>query len=301
MATTPTSDLWNAMLSAFGRAPRHAELVLDTTLLVALADGPLTLARRDALARVVDCPKGPLPRDWSTVQHRTGELQANRPLVAALREEVRSGLGARTPHVARVALQTAARISLAGGPLSDAERALFLSVAEDAGEERPQDYLQTLSYEDRAALRYARAPFNDPAGPAPETLFEAVAEAKEEAVVRILVFKLVAIRHVLETRFEDVEPRVVHEVGTLHPTSHGQLRIDGELLIGGDRVCVRALAEDEALYPGEAEALGEFAESLSPEDRVIVAHEGPLSPADREVAGHGASRVERFALPRARR
>ena len=298
MTGTWSKGLWDTLLGAFGRAPPYAEAVLDTVLMVALADGPLTLTRRDALSRLVDEEDGPLPRDWSTVEQRIDTIQDDAPLFAHIREQTLPRLF--SPEATEFALHTAARISLTDGPLPESTQALFTSIARELGVLDVQDYLRDLTADELARLRYLRAPFNDPTDPRPETLFEAIAESPNDEILRLLVYKLTALRTVLEVRFEKEESRQIEELGTILPTEYGRLRIDGELRVGEGRVFVRVLADEEALYPREAEAITTFAASLQPNDRFILAHAGPrpLAPADRTLGDPSdSSSIERFSMP----
>lgn len=292
----PSKGLWEAFLGALGRPPAYAGAVLDAALMIGLADGPLTLARRDALLRLIDRADSPLPRDWSVVEQRMSAVSHDGPLFRVTREGIVRGIKDR--RGAEGALRVAAWVAMAGDPLSETASALFSAVAEELGIHEAEDYLQRPSADELPELRYLRAPFNDPANPRPETLFEAIAEAQEEAVVRILLFKLTAIRILLETHFEGEGSRQVHEVGTVHQTTHGRLRIDGELGVENARVFVRVIAAGEALFPGEADALTEFAAALGSPDRLILAHQGSLCPADRLTPQGGErNRPEILALP----
>lgn len=263
-----------------GRDTRsEEELVLDTVLLVALADGTFSQAEQDAVERLI--VEAPLAVTWPRVGSRADALEREAPFFTAARKAL---LKRRWSNEAkRRALRLAAFVGTAGSPLEHEQRGLWMSLAE--GLKVPEPELQELlppwgfGRAPGDAVRLTRSTFNDPEVPFRGALFDALATARGDAL-RLLMFKLSAPRDLASLRLEEAQ---ITEVGRLLSTGDHQLRVDAVVEGDGQEWWVRCLARGEALYPQERVLWPGMVASMGPEQRLAIVRQGPLYPGDQAL------------------
>jgi len=255
--------------------------------MAALAEGELDQARQDRLGRLIQQSPQLAELDWDMVLERADALSLEAPLFT----ETRRGLPQRLtdPEVRRRALGLA--LGILGDPPGEEGQALVGAMAQILGVGEAE--LPALSPAEKGkALRRAR--LNDPRNTQRATLFTALESAPDDDERALVLFKIDGIRRLLwgleggarlinfaeRLRFED---RV--------------FRVDVTLEHAMRRRLVRLLGPGEALHPEEWPLLRQLAERLPDGASLLVAHFGPLAPADRSfLMGFDPDRLETIQL-----
>lgn len=276
------SGLWAGLWSNEGDAA-----LLDVVLMAALAGGGLDPATEDRLGRVIQDAPELAELDWDLVLERAELLGQEAPLFT----ETRRALPQRLigPAARRRALGLA--LQVLGDSPGEERQAVVAAMAQTLGV--PEQELEVLGRgEGRGGL--LRAHLNDPRNNQRATLFTALEGAEDDEQRALVLYKIDGIRRLLwrlggratplnfaeRLRFED---RV--------------FRVDVTLEHAMRRRLVRLLAPGEALHAEERPLLRQLAERLPDGASLLVAHFGPLAPADRSfLMGFDPQRLETIRL-----
>jgi len=262
---------------AGGRGP--AEPIIEVLLMAGLADGEATPAMFDRIARVVR----DLPRlqsaDWDWVLHRAEELLLEAPLFFDARAGVLDAL--TDPPDQRLALGLAAKIVGGGRELPDETRAVLGALGRGFGlsDAELELLLSPAGVVATVDLGFVRSRFNDPRAAPTRGLFESLRAADDDVERRLLLFKLTAARRLAWTWGREPEVRIV-TLGQPLNVDGGRLRVDAVVEREGRRNLARCVAAGEALHRAEHPLWRALTERLPETARVLVVHDGPLSPED---------------------
>lgn len=252
----------------------------EVALMVTLADGVFHEAEQDALERALaeDELEGVT---WQDLTTRAEALLAEAPFFSEAR---RALFAQRWSEVGRRrALALAMRVATAARPLADEQRALLYRLAE--GLEIPENHVERLQPPwglDQAppeAVRLLRADFANPDADFAGTHFDALARSSETQL-RLLMYKLSAPRDLASTLLDGAR---ITEVGRRVSLGDHGVRLDAVIENEAEEWWLRCLAKDEALWPRERVLWPSLASTLAQHQRLVLVHEGPLYPGDREL------------------
>lgn len=272
--------------SLFSSGRPERELLADVILMTALADGALSEAERDGLARAMQDEDELAGLEWGAILERAKELEEDAPLFSDARKDV--GKRLKDPFRRRQSIALAARIIGADRDLAEEERAILLSLAHGFGiDERETNKILEEAAE-ASGGRFLRLRFNDPRVADAATLFEAIGDAKDEAVVSALMFKPRAIRTAMTLLAPGGK---LTEVGDRLQIGLHQLRIDGTVELGPRTWHLRCIAANEAMHADERIVLKMLAEQLDEDTQVVVVHETELYAADEAFVASMAAKI----------
>ena len=268
------------------------ELLGDVLLMAVLADGRLTEREVDALSWAVAHRAELSGLEWEWLVNRAGELQEDAPLFSDLRARLASTV--TDPKDRRVALTLANRVAGADGPLANEEEGLLRSLAEafEIGEAEQLELLRPAP-PGAPAFTWRRPQYADPSVE-PISFFDALAQARDAGETRIMIHRLHAIRALWDTRFTG---GTLKAIGFAVPAGSHHVRIDGVIEHQTQTIWVRTLATGESLYARERKLLPRVLSARAKDVQVLIAHSGPLSPADQALlAAHDALDVVALKL-----
>jgi hypothetical protein len=180
----------------------------------------------------------------------------------------------------RFAISLAARIVGAGRPLRNEERAILSELGfelEIMGTDLDKLLVPSEGEEARGFLRAA---VNDPSDEDAPTLFDSIANAAGDEELRLLTYKLYALRRVLDTLPPGSDLVSAAEAVRMGPHF---ARVDGVIDLADAGQCVvRCLAEGEAMHPAEHTALAGISSELKELSFLMIAYQGSISPMDQE-------------------
>jgi hypothetical protein len=128
------------------------------------------------------------------------------------------------------------------------------------------------------SVNYQRCAFNDPSSLEQRSIFDAMAEAEDEAEFRMLVHKVAAVRNLMTKLFEGGELHAIGEILRVGP--HG-FRIDALIAHNLAHHVARFIGPGEALHPLEHSVLTLLAHQLDQAVQVLIVHAEDLSSSDR--------------------
>ncbi len=259
------------LLSFLAGGSNQQKRMVDVILMSALAsEGTLTQETLDRIARALQSNSEFSGVSWEWVLARADELALDAPLFSDARAALSSELP--DPFLRRSTLALAAKIAISRRALGEAQRAILheLGVAFDIF---GADLDELLVPGDDPEPGFLRSAYNDPAEGAP-SLFDAMAQAKTDAELRLFSYKLCALRRILDELLPGSTLASVGEV--LEMGSHAG-RVDAVIdVVDAGRCIVRCLAHGEALHPGEHRLLGGLAAELKELSFLMIAHQGPI-------------------------
>lgn len=245
-----------------------------------LAQGELGPDVLDRVARALRDVPQLAQVDWDWVVQRAEELSVESPLFFDARASLVERL--TDPEDQRTALALAARWVGGGRELSEEPRAVLGALASAFGipELEMEALLSPSGVTDSADLGFVRSSLNDPESTSDQTLFEALRLADDDVQRRLLLFKLTAARRLVWTLSHDPVPPQIVKVGEPLRIDALRFRVDVVIVHDGRRHLTRLVAAGEALHRREHRLLRVLADRLPETARVLVAHEGRLSPED---------------------
>jgi uncharacterized tellurite resistance protein B-like protein len=262
----------------FGSAESSRDSVVDMVLMVALADGTIAQATLDRIARALESIPELEGLDWDHVMQRAQELSLDAPLFSDARTSLAAALDDSSERDIGIAL--AAGIVAADRPLEDSERAILYSIGEalDLSEKQVDELAAKKVGREVVGRAYLRGACNDPDDPQAPNLFDAIAKAKSDPEVRMLMYKLAATRRIVDEILIGSSIAGVCEVARVGAY---QYRADALLdMKEGGRCIVRFLADGEAMFPGEHRVLSALQARLNEPSFLMIAHQGDISPPD---------------------
>lgn len=266
--------------------------------MASLADGDMTPAEYDRVARALrDHPEFE-GLEWDWVVHRSRELAEDAPLFFETRQALPSRLA--DPRARRRAIAIAARAMGAERNLADEARAVLGSVAATFGlsDGETEQLIQAWRNDPQGpeAYGFVRSDFNDPVGPGAKDVAEALDGAEDDTQRRLLLFKLAAARH-LQWQLRSEGPVEILRLGERLRFSEDVFRVDALFERGGRRFLTRFLSSGEALHRREHPILRILADRLPETAVIVIAHVGGLSPEDASfLEGFDPERVWRLRL-----
>lgn len=296
MADGGPLGLFQSLLA--GRDKAEGRPMAEVALMVALADGAFRPAEQDALERAL--AEGELEGvTWQELSQRGEALLAEAPFFSEARAELFTQRWSEVGR--RRALALAMRVGTAAAPLADEQQALLYTLAEGLG--IPEGHVERLeppwgrAQAPAEAVRITRAEFADPDADFAGTHFDALARSSE-VQLRLLLYKLSAPRDVASTLLEGAG---ITEVGRRISLGDHTVRLDAVIENEAEEWWIRCLAQDEALWPRERVLWPSLASTLAPHQRLVLVHEGPLYPGDRELLARlSAEQVQAHVVPSVR-
>jgi hypothetical protein len=262
---------------------RAGELVqqkrmVDIVLMPALADGVISQDTLDRLAKAIQRQPELNGLSWEWVLARADELSLDAPLFSDTRES----LAEQLPDSARrrLGISLAAKIVGAGRPLVDDARAILAELASSFGIYGDELERLLAPSEGDEARGFIRASCNEQRADAP-SLFDALTVAETDEEIRVLLFKLYAIRRVIDAILPGAE--LVTLCDTFRAGVHSG-RVDAVLDLQNAGQCViRCLAEGEALHPEEHRMINSVAGELKELSFLMIAHQGSIALMDQAL------------------
>lgn len=281
MAERSGISLLNAFIPLLGESRRERELLCDIILMAVLADGMISQTELDGIAKTLNTYDEFDGLQWDWVMHRAQELREDAPLFFDTREALVQEL--TDPRLRVLGLTLAAQIVSAERPLEEEERALLDSLGQAFEIPEPErEVLLSRPSELARDIGFFRGPFNDPTQETPKQLFDAIANSADAPELRALMYKLGAIRKVMDNHLEG-EASILGlgetmKMGPLH------FRVDALIELEKTRYLLRCLADGEALHPEEHKLLRLVVNQRMAENAMMwVVHQGVLSPADESM------------------
>ncbi len=281
-----SATLAGFLSSLFSSGRPERELLADVILMTALADGALSESERDGLARAMQDEDELAGLTWEWILERAEELADDAPLFSDAREAVSKHLD--DPFRRRQSIALAARVIGSDRDLAEEERAILLSLAHGFGIDERETKRILEEAAEASGGRFVRLRFNDPRVADAATLYDALGEASEEAVVAALLYKPRAIR----TAMTMLAPGgKLTEVGDRLQIGLHQLRIDATVELGPRTWHLRCIAANEAMHADERIVLKMLAGQLDEYTQVVVVHETDLYAADDAFVSQMAEKI----------
>lgn len=258
-----------------GGDARQKEALIDLLLMAAMADGVISQADLDRVARAIETESALSGLDWDRVRDRVPSIEEDAPLFSETRARVTRTLKSR--ELQSLGLELAAQFL--GEPLEDEEKALLRSLAEafDLDHETTEDLIVPWRKIDPLQAGYRRCRWNDPEGNPGLNLFQAVADSTDDEELALLSFKLAAARAAMTALSETAELVSVGESITL---GDEVFRVDALIRVQGQSYIARFLDENEAMYPREHDLLPRVLEHMESSASIYVGYAGALAPPD---------------------
>ncbi|MCC7381064.1 MAG: TerB family tellurite resistance protein [Deltaproteobacteria bacterium] len=258
-----------------GRQDRQRDALVDLLLMAALADGELSLADLDRIARAIETHDELRGYDWDEVKSRAKIVAADAPLFGDTRDRLAREI--TDPDLRRFGLKLAARCCRA--PLAEEEKALLHRIAE-LFEVRDKERAKILRWTDADPVGsgYLRCGFNDPAGTQRASWADALAKSEDDSQLAMLTFKATATRAVMSRLSDKTELLSVGELVAFD--AEESLRVDAYLRAGERTFLARFLAQGEALFPREHELLPALIDRVDSSVSIYVGYAGALPPPD---------------------
>ena len=266
------------LLSFLGSDSIQQKRMVDVILMAALADDALSQLTFDLIAKAMQRHPELQGLSWEWVVARSQELALDAPLFSDVRRELSGELSDRS--LRRLAISLAAKIVGSGRPLRNDERAILSELGfelEIMGTDLDALLVPSQGEEARG---FFRAPCNDPRDDAP-TLFDAIAKSKDDDELRLLTYKLYALRRIVDELLPGGEVVSVAQKVQLGPHSS---RVDAVIdVANAGQTFVRCLADGEALHPAEHAALSGISGELKTLSFLMIAYQGSIAPMDQEL------------------
>ncbi|MEM1026318.1 MAG: hypothetical protein AAGD10_21965 [Myxococcota bacterium] len=277
----------SGLLGLWSNGEGSASALLDVVLMTALAEGRFDQAQQDRVGRILRDAPDLADTDWDRVLERVEVLGLQAPLFSETRQELPGRIP--DPRSRRRALELGWQAM--GDPPSDEARAVLGGIAQSLGISELE--LECLA-KSEVGPGLSRSQFNDPAHGRKATLFTALEAAPDDEQRGLVLFKIDGVRRLLwrlegSTRIVSFAERLRFEELVF--------RVDVILEHAMRRRLVRILAPGEALHAEEHRLMRLLTERLPDAASLLVAHFGPLGPADRSfLMGFDPDRLESIQL-----
>lgn len=270
----PVPRLFESLFRGSGDT-RQKDALIDLLLMAAMADGVISQADLDRVARAIETESALSGVDWDRVRERVPAIEDDAPLFSETRARVAAQL--KSKELQALGLELAAQFL--GEPLEEEEKALLRSLAEgfQLDHETTEDLIVPWRKVDPLQSGYRRCRFNDPEGSPQLTLFQAVSDATDDEELALLTFKLAAARAAMTALSESAE---LVSVGESIELGDEVFRVDALIRVAGQSFIARFLDEDEAMYPKEHALMPRVLEHMDSSASIYIGYAGALAPPD---------------------
>jgi hypothetical protein len=266
------------LLSFLGTDSIQQKRMVDVILMAALADDALSQTTLDLIAKAIQKNQELAGISWEWIVARSRELALDAPLFSDTRQAVIAELEDRS--LRRFAISLAAKIVGAGRQLSSGERAILSELDFELKIMGTDLDKLLIPSEGEDARGFLRSITNDPTDLEAPTLFDAIAKAQNDDELRLLTYKLYAIRRMIDLLPAGAELTSVAEGVRM---GHHFARVDAVIdLPNSGRFIVRCLAEGETMHAAEHECLAGIAGELKELSFLTIVHQGSITPMDQE-------------------
>lgn len=256
---------------------REREMACRIILMALMADGPPEESGLNRVAHAIHTEPDLQGLDWDDVQRQIAEIEHDAPLFFETRTKTVRHLPSST--LQRTALSLAAKIAAGSRTLPEASQAMLDTLADEFGieEEERAALLAPWDSEESARRTLNSTAFNDPTTERPVDVFDAIARSTSPLELGMLLYKLRAIRVLLDGGLPLCR---LLTVGERVKVGKSSVRVDAQLRSEGGPVSVRFLARNETMHGTERELIGRYVGRLEAGKTMLFVYQDHISHPD---------------------